>query len=116
MVTVDGNRFTVEVRDTAPGRAQGLSGRAAVPPGTGMLFRYPEAAPRGYWMSGMLVDIDLAWIAGGRVLAVETLQPCAAEQPCEVHDSPGPVDAVLEVAAGELAGVEPGAPVVMEIP
>jgi hypothetical protein len=115
-VSVGGSSFTVEVRDTEQGRAQGLSGRTEVPPGTGMLFRYDDDAPRGYWMSGMLLPIDLAWITDGKVVAVETLQPCAAGQPCPIHDSPGPVDAVLEVAAGALAGVEPGTPVVIETP
>jgi hypothetical protein len=116
IVSIGGTSFTVEVRDTAQGRAQGLSGRAEVPPGTGMLFRYDDDAPRGYWMSGMLLPIDLAWITDGKVVAVETLQPCAAGQPCPIHDSPGPVDAVLEVAAGALSQVEPGAAVVIEIP
>lgn len=114
-VSVAGRDFTVEVRDTEQGRAQGLSGRAEVPKGTGMLFLYDDAAARSYWMAGMLVPIDLAWISDGRVVGIETLQPCQPEAPCPQHPSPGPVDAVLEVAAGQLAGVESGEPVIIEL-
>ena len=116
-VTACGRDFAVEVRDTAEGRQQGLSGRTEVPPGTGMLFRYDDAAVRGFWMSGMQVPIDLAWIDDGSIIGVVTLQPCPASETaagtCPTSWSPGPVDTVLEVAAGQLAGVGPGCRVVM---
>lgn len=108
-VTVEGRRFTVEVRDTPAGREQGLSGRTEVPPGTGMLFIYDDSGIRSYWMSGMLVPIDLAWIAEDRIVGVQTLQPCPPAGPCPTSLSPGPVDAVLEVAAGALDGIDSGA-------
>ena len=114
-VTVEpGLRFTVEIADTYDARSLGLSGRTEVPPGSGMLFVYDEQAPRSYWMAGMLVPLDLAWIADDRVLAVQTLQPCVTDEPCPTHPSPGPVDAVLEVRAGALAGVGVGAAVTAE--
>lgn len=111
-VTVDGRSFAVEVRDTQAGREEGLSGRAEVPPGTGMLFTYDGSGIRSYWMSGMLVSIDLAWIDDGRVLGVITMDPC--EGACPTYTSPAPADAVLEVGQGALAGVEPGDRVLIE--
>jgi hypothetical protein len=53
---------TCEVASTFALRAAGLSGRAAVPPGTGMLFLYSEADTRGFWMKGCLVPLDIAYV------------------------------------------------------
>lgn len=113
-VTIGGETFDVEVAETAVEREQGLSGRSTVPPGTGMLFVYPDSAPRSYWMAGMLVPIDLAWIDDRVVLGVQTLQPCMAGTPCPTFTSPAAADAVLEVAAGALRGIEAGDRVVVE--
>ena len=104
----------VEVRDTQAGREQGLSGRAALAPDAGMLFTYDDSAVRSFWMPDMRFSIDLAWIVDGEVIGVTTLHPCPTDGPCPAHTSPGPVDTVLEVARGALAGVRPGDPVVIE--
>ena len=108
-------RFTVEVADSEAARQLGLSGRADLPAGTGMLFRYDESARRSYWMAGMLVPIDLAWIDDGEVLGTQTLPPCVnpAADACPTFASPGPVDTVLEAPAGALASVETGTAVVV---
>ncbi len=103
--------FTVQVADDPAERERGLSGRAQLPSGTGLLFTYPEAAPRAYWMPDMNFSIDLAWIADGRVLGVQTLAPCVSGTRCQRYPSPGAVDSVLEVPAGALAGTAPGTPV-----
>ena len=108
-----GQRIAVEIVDSAAERRTGLSGRDEVPAGTGMLFRYDEAGHRSFWMADTLVPLDLAWIRAGQVVAVQTLQPCVRGAACPSHTSPGPVDAVLESAAGQLAGVPPGTTVAL---
>jgi uncharacterized membrane protein (UPF0127 family) len=110
---VGGPSFGIEVADTAPAREQGLSGRAALAADNGMLFVYDDAQPRRYWMADMLFAIDLAWIREGRILAVETLRPCPSRDQCPGHASPGPVDTVLEVPAGSLAGIPSGTQVMI---
>lgn len=104
-------QFEVELAETPMQRERGLSGRADLPSGTGMLFVYPEPAVRSFWMPDMSFPIDLAWITDGRVVAVETLQPCPSRDQCPAHESPAPVDVVLEVPAGALDGVQHGSPV-----
>lgn len=107
-VSLGGKEFIVEVAKTADDRQRGLAGRTSVPPGTGMLFPYESAAQRSFWMAGMEVPIDLAWIRGGQIVDVITLAPCGASTDCPSFSSPGPVDAVVEVAERELDGVDPG--------
>lgn len=109
-VTVGNRQFQVEVADTADEQRAGLSGRAEVPEGTGMLFVFAGKQEQQVWMAGMQVSLDIAWLVDGRVLAVDTLDPCDIEdqEQCPRWTSPAPIDALLEVPAGELAGVEPG--------
>lgn len=102
---------TVEVvRDVEAQRA-GLAERDDV--AGGMLFVFDARQGREVWMSGMMVPLDVAWILNGKVIEIATLQPCnaAIEQQCERWQSPGPVDALLELPAGSLADVPSGAAV-----
>lgn len=113
LVPPDGSEVTVAVRvaATPDARARGLMGVAELPDGTGMLFVYPDAAAHGgFWMRGTLVPLDIAFAAGGEVVAVATMTPCAAD-PCPITRPGRPYDAALEVPAGWLAaqGVGPGA-------
>jgi uncharacterized membrane protein (UPF0127 family) len=107
-VQIGGLRFDVEVADSLLQQRAGLSGRKSVPEGTGMLFDFGRSATRTVWMKDMLVPLDIAWAAEGRVVEVRTLQPCG-ESDCPMWQSPGSVDALLEVPAGSLAEVGVGA-------
>lgn len=102
-VTVGTRQFQVEVADTADEQRTGLSGRAEVPEGTGMLFTLAGRQERQVWMAGMQTRIDAAWIVDDQVLAVETLDPCTMtdQSMCPRWTSPGDVDALLEVPAGD---------------
>jgi len=88
---------------TADEQRTGLSGRAEVPEGTGMLFTFADRQERQVWMAGMQTRIDAAWIVDDQVLAVETLDPCTMtdQSMCPRWTSPGDVDALLEVPAGD---------------
>jgi uncharacterized membrane protein (UPF0127 family) len=71
-----------------------------------MLFRYPEPAPRSFWMKGMQFCLDIIWIEDGAIQgAAENVCPAPpgtvdADLPSYV--SPVPVRYVLEVPAGWL--------------
>ncbi|MCT2155301.1 DUF192 domain-containing protein, partial [Corynebacterium sanguinis] len=56
------------------------------------------------------ISIDVAWIVDDQVLATDTLDPCTLtdQSQCPRWTSPAPVDALLEVPAGALDGIEPG--------
>ncbi|MFI8595630.1 DUF192 domain-containing protein [Microbacterium sp. NPDC078428] len=109
---LDGDlELTVEIAETPEQQRTGLSGRASVEPGTGMLFPFDSAGPQRVWMAGMSFPIDIAWIRDGRVLATATLPVCTTPDPddCPRWESPGDVDALLETTAGALDAIEPGA-------
>ena len=100
----------VEVARTAAEQERGLMGRREVPAGTGMLFPFSPAAVQSFWMRDTLVPLDIAWVRDGRVVGATRMTPCPDLGPrCPVYPSPGPVDAALEVRAGGLDGVRPGA-------
>lgn len=106
--------YTVEVAATEDDQRQGLAGRPEVEPGTGMLFLLPSRSTQQVWGAGMLVAVDVVWIAGGRVAAVDVLEPCTAkdQSTCPRLTAPSPVDAVLEVPAG--SGIVAGETVTVE--
>lgn len=111
-VTVDGaGVFVVQVASTPEEMARGYQDVTEVPAGAGIVFTWPDAAPRELWMAHTLVSLDVAWIREGRVIATETMTPCAEPiaTDCPRYASPGPVDQALEVRAGALAAVDLGA-------
>lgn len=103
-------QFQVEVADTVEEQRTGVSGRQALPVGTGMLFSFETRRTQQVWMAGTSFPLDIAWIADGRVIATDTLSPCtrADQAQCPRWTSPEPVDALLEVPAGSLDAVRRG--------
>ncbi len=108
--------FRVEVAQTADQQRDGLSGRDSLSQGTGMLFKFGSRSEQQVWMSDMKIPLDIAWIVDGKVLAVDTLQPCTEpdQRQCPIWTSPSPVDALLEVPAQSLTAVTPGMPVTIK--
>jgi uncharacterized membrane protein (UPF0127 family) len=99
----------VKVADTPQRRRRGLMEVEELPPGTGMLFTFPETTTGGFWMKNTLVPLDIAFAAqDGRIVALLQMQPCTAD-PCRVYDPGAAYRYALEVPAGwfEEAGVQP---------
>lgn len=108
--------FRVEVAQTANQQRDGLSGRNELSAGTGMLIRFGSRSEQQVWMAGMRFPLDIAWIANGKVVAIDTLTACteADDNACPRWTSPSPVDALLEVPAHSLTTVVPGMAVTVE--
>jgi len=118
MVRIGETTFTVEVADSLKARARGLSGRASLPPGSGMLFIFEGTGIHAFWMKDMMFPLDLVWI--GEQCAVEHLTPDVPPPTPEQADSdlprfrsPLPVKYVLEINAGQAAAgnIQVGDPV-----
>lgn len=111
-----GPQFQVELATTPDQQRDGLSGRHTLLEGTGMLFQFDRPAPREVWMAGMELPIDVAWIAGGQVIAVDTLEPCTTtdQSQCPRWTSPGDADTLLEVPAGSLEAITPGTAITIQ--
>jgi uncharacterized membrane protein (UPF0127 family) len=102
VVIFPGGTIVVEIADSEAERRSGLSGRAGLASGRGMLFLHEDSAVQSYWMKGMSFAIDIIWIDDDEIVGfVEEAQP--EDPPETVYVSPGPVDKVLEVPAGFVA-------------
>jgi uncharacterized membrane protein (UPF0127 family) len=107
---------TVELARTGAEQERGLMHRRELAEDAGMLFVFPEAAPRSFWMKNTLIPLDLLFIDEAGVVAgiVRDAEPLSL-----TPRGPGPDVAarwVLEVRGGWAArhGVEPGARVRLE--
>lgn len=77
-------------------------GRTSLPSGTGMLFVFPEEAPRTFWMKNTLIPLDMLFISGdGHINSIaHDVRPCTGD-PCPFRESAQDSRYVLEIAGGE---------------
>jgi uncharacterized membrane protein (UPF0127 family) len=88
----------MEVRDLAPSK--------------GMLFLYPSAEPRQFWMRKTRIPLDILFARGDRIARVHrNVPPCPDPvRNCPVYASGEPADTILEISGGsaEKLGVRKG--------
>jgi uncharacterized protein len=85
------------VADSYAERVQGLKDRTELPDGIGLLFVFPEAAERSFWMVDTLVDLDIAFMDPTyRITRIATMKAGSAD----LTLSMGPAMFALEVRAG----------------
>ncbi|NLX07541.1 MAG: DUF192 domain-containing protein [Phycisphaerae bacterium] len=114
-VAINGRTFTAEIADAPETLKLGLMFRNSLPERHGMLFVFPDAAPRAFWMKNTLIPLDIIFIgADRRILNVETLQAQSEKRAY----SAGPARYTLELAArsAQRYGLEPGMPVEFDLP
>ena len=106
-VELDRHHFTVEVADTNVVRAHGLMFRTRMAADHGMLFLFPSAAPRMFWMKNTLIPLDILFFDSQQRLinvSADTL-PCKRD-PCPTYASAAPAQYVLELNAGITARIK----------
>ncbi len=114
--TAEGKRHavTVELARTPEEQARGLMYRRELAEEAGMLFIFPTAERRAFWMRNTLIPLDMIFIdEGGRVVGiVEDATP----QTLTPRDPGEPARYVLEVKGGwaRRHGVAKGARVRFE--
>jgi len=102
------HRYSIEVARSVNEQARGLMVRRTMPRDHGMIFPMDPPRDTAFWMEGTALPLDLVFIAPGHVV-----QRIAADaKPFDRTHIPsdGPVEAVLELNAGEAAriGLKPG--------
>jgi uncharacterized membrane protein (UPF0127 family) len=100
--------FYLELAITPDEHEKGLMFRRDLPDDWGMLFIYPDEAPRSFWMQNTFISLDMVFIdAGGEVVnIVEEAVPLTRTP----RRSTGPARYVLEIRGGLAAelGLEAG--------
>ncbi len=102
--------ITVEIADTPALRERGLMGRDSLPENHGMLFVYPDAQIRSFWMRNTPIALDIAFVDGnGSIINVATMIPNSDDSTLSVS----PAMYALEMTAGwfEKNGIGAGASV-----
>jgi uncharacterized membrane protein (UPF0127 family) len=73
---VGGHPVRAEVADDEREREIGLMMRTEMEPEAGMLFVYPEARPRSFWMKDTLLPLSIAYIdADGLIVSIKDMTP-----------------------------------------
>lgn len=104
-ISFNGTELTVRIAERPLAQKKGLGGYTeASLEEDGMLFVFSNDEVRTFWMKGMRFDLDILWIADGRVVAIDrdVHAPFSrSEEPEQVTSAPLKVDAVLELPAGK---------------
>jgi hypothetical protein len=110
-VVLKGERFSVELATTPKEQTLGLMFRDSMAADHGMLFVFPSATTRSFWMKNTRIPLDIFYFdANLRLVSVaQNAKPCRTPQ-CPGYSSAGPARYVLELNAGkaEELGVKPG--------
>ncbi|WP_077440273.1 DUF192 domain-containing protein [Rhodanobacter sp. C01] len=102
-VKLHGQRFSVEFATDETSRVHGLMMRSALAADHGMLFVFPDTAPRAFWMKNTLIPLDILYFDADRRLVSMQLDvpPCKAD-PCPTYPSNAAARYVLELSAGTV--------------
>ena len=110
-VEIGGQRFSVELADTTQKQTLGLMYRDNMPADHGMLFIFPNEAPRSFWMKNCRIPLDIMYFDKDLVMVSASMDtpPCRVSQ-CPSYPSKAPAMYVLELNAGTAArlGIDTG--------
>ncbi len=96
----------VEVAKEPEALLRGLQFRKSLKRHTGMLFVFPKAGIRRFWMKDTWIPLDIIWLDGNhKVIFIESNTPPCRQDPCVTY---GPLKLsryVLEINAGEVTSL-----------
>ena len=109
-IVTDSGRHTfwMEIADDDAERQRGLMFRPPLPDDQGMLFKFPDAAERGFWMRNTPSPLDIIYIdPRGRIVSIAKNTTPNSDA---IIPSNGPASGVLELRAGRAdeIGARPG--------
>jgi len=104
--------FRVGLAEKRDQHRRGLMGCRDLAPGTGLLFIYPDARPRTFWMKDTPLPLAIVFIASsGQIAAIE------AGQPFSTHHirSPDNIQYVLEIHHDEGRALRVGDRITLQL-
>ena len=110
-VELGGKTFSVEIADTSEKQALGLMFRDSMPADAGMIFLFPNEAPRSFWMKNCRIPLDIMYFDKDmKMVSISANTPPCRVERCPNYPSTGPAMYVLELNAGVASelGVGPG--------
>jgi len=95
--------FTVEIVVSPSALKQGLSGRASLATGRGMMFIFGTLAKQSMWMIDMKIPLDIVWLDENLAVVHVTRNcpPCPNASQCPSYSSVYRVKYAIEMTAGE---------------
>ncbi len=106
-IQVGDQPLRVEIAATGPARMQGLMHRDHLPDDQGMLFVYPDVAPRSFWMKDTRIPLSIAFAdQDGKIVRIAHMEPFDTGHTKSLY----PAKYALEVNRGwfEAHGVRKG--------
>ena len=116
VVSVNGRNLFVELAFTPDTRSCGLSNRHSLGDNEGMLFLFPDASKRTFWMKETHIPLSIAFIDDAGLIV--TIHEMEADQTRTTYPSFQAVRYALEVNRGWFAlhGIKSGDRVKMTLP
>jgi len=101
-ITVNGIEIIADIASTDDQRSKGLAIKDTLSENEGMLFVFSAEREHSFWMKNMKFPIDIIWLDRHKeVVQVEhSLEPCAADSPCQTYKPDDDSLYVLETVAG----------------
>ena len=104
---IGGEAFRLEVADTPRKQQLGLMHRKSLPADRGMLFVFPDARERSFWMKNTYIPLDIISAdASGRVVSVKPMKPLDESPVYSDGDAKYAVE--LNQGTAKRLGVKPG--------
>ena len=117
-VVLGGERFKVEIADTQQKQALGLRFRESMPADEGMIFLFPNEAPRSFWMKNTRIPLDIMYFDKDlKMVSISANTPPCRVSRCPSYPSSKPAMYVLELNAGTASelGVGPGDSLILDL-
>ena len=105
-VVLGGKTFSVEIADTQQEHALGLMYRDSMPADHGMIFLFPNEAPRSFWMKNTRIPLDIMYFDKDlKLVSISADTPPCRVSNCPSYSSKAPAQYVLELNAGLAASL-----------
>lgn len=100
-VELGGKTFAVEIADTSEKQALGLMFRDSMSDDQGMVFIFPNEAPRSFWMKNTRIPLDIMYFDKElKMVSISADTPPCKVTRCPSYPSKAPAMYVLELNAG----------------